>query len=101
MDDRVLHIVVIGAGLGGLATAISLARHGHMVHVYEAGTNLSELGAGIQVPPNATRILDRWGLREALERRATEPNSDCLRRYSDGSVKARLRRRTKEHYGYE
>lgn len=57
-----LHVVVVGAGIAGLSAAISLRRAGHTVHVYERSSMNNEIGAAINVPPNATRFLTAWGL---------------------------------------
>ncbi|KAH7325711.1 FAD binding domain-containing protein [Stachybotrys elegans] len=57
-----LHIIVVGGGIAGLSAAISLRRVGHTVHIYERSPMLSEVGAAISVPPNATRLLVAWGL---------------------------------------
>ncbi len=58
--------LIIGAGIGGLATAIALHRRGIQVRVFEAANSLSPLGAGIIVPPNAMNILARYGLAEKV-----------------------------------
>ena len=57
-----LDIIVVGAGLGGLSAALALHQAGHCVKIFERTKELSEVGAGIQVPPNATRLLERWGV---------------------------------------
>lgn len=57
-----LHVVVVGAGIAGLSAAISLRRAGHIVHIYERSSMNNEIGAAINVPPNATRFLTAWGL---------------------------------------
>lgn len=54
--------VVVGAGIAGLSAAISLRRAGHLVHVYERSCMSNEVGAAINVPPNATRFLTAWGI---------------------------------------
>jgi len=68
-----LHVIIVGAGLGGLGAAISTLLAGHDVTVLEAASNIREVGAGIQVLPNAARILFSWGLEEKLEKFATKP----------------------------
>ncbi|OHF01820.1 FAD binding domain-containing protein [Colletotrichum orchidophilum] len=68
-----LHVIIVGAGLGGLGAAISTLLAGHDVTVLEAASNIGEVGAGIQVLPNAARILFSWGLEEKLEKYATKP----------------------------
>ena len=63
-----MRIAVIGGGLGGLSTAGFLARAGlDDVQVYEQARALGEIGAGIQVPPNAVRLLHRLGVVEQLD----------------------------------
>ena len=59
-------IVVVGGGIGGLATAVSLARHGHRITVLERSPEFAELGAGIQLAPNGIYALDRLGLGAAV-----------------------------------
>ncbi|KAL4862807.1 hypothetical protein BDV12DRAFT_190153 [Aspergillus spectabilis] len=93
-----LNIAIIGAGVGGLSTAIALKREGHTVTVYEQASALSEVGAGIQIPPNSSRILHSWGLKPSLERRSVKPTSIIWRRWQDGSVigNARLNPRSEK-----
>ncbi|PLN82536.1 FAD binding domain-containing protein [Aspergillus taichungensis] len=57
-----LHIIVVGAGIAGLATATSLRRAGHTVDLYEKSAQDNETGAAIYVPPNASQFLLPWGL---------------------------------------
>ncbi|PMB69556.1 6-hydroxynicotinate 3-monooxygenase [Beauveria bassiana] len=58
-----LHIVIAGAGIAGLAAAVSLRRAGHHVQLYEQSSLNNEIGAAITIPPNASRILLAWGVR--------------------------------------
>ncbi|KAJ5403239.1 hypothetical protein N7509_003110 [Penicillium cosmopolitanum] len=81
-----LNIVVVGAGLGGLATAIALASSGHSVTVYEQAPALGEVGAGIQIPSNSTRLLSRLGLDPYLEKYVTEPEVISFRRWESGDI---------------
>jgi salicylate hydroxylase len=80
-----MKVAVAGAGIGGLALALGAARAGHEVVVCERAAAIGEVGAGIQVSPNAARILDRWGLRQQFERIAVHPSRIVIRRWSDDS----------------
>ncbi|HTO31977.1 MAG TPA: FAD-dependent monooxygenase, partial [Pararhizobium sp.] len=68
-------VAVVGAGIAGLAAALSLARKGIAVDIVEQRSALMEVGAGLQLSPNATRILDRLGLTSRLEQVWSEPAS--------------------------
>lgn len=63
-----LQVLVSGAGISGLTAAVSLRRAGHAVHIYERSSMSNEIGAAINVPPNATRFLTAWGLDPAASR---------------------------------
>ncbi|MEU9705715.1 3-hydroxybenzoate 6-monooxygenase [Streptomyces sp. NPDC047981] len=64
------HILIAGGGIGGLATALSLTRRGHRTTVLERAPAFAEIGAGIQLGPNAFHALDRLGVGEAVRTRA-------------------------------
>jgi salicylate hydroxylase len=74
-------IVIVGGGLGGLAAALAVVRHGHRVVVLERAERFGEIGAGIQLAPNGIHALDRLGLGDAVRARAV--NVDELR-FMDG-----------------
>ncbi|UZJ50707.1 hypothetical protein CBS101457_000027 [Exobasidium rhododendri] len=78
-----LRIIIIGAGIGGLATALGLHKTGHHVTVLERVADIKEVGAGIQLAPNAARVLARFGVLEKLLEDATLLEKNSLRRYED------------------
>lgn len=84
-----LEISIIGGGIGGLAAALTLFQAGHDVHVYEQATAITEIGAGIQISPNASRLLHRLGLSEAMSRSGVKPLWRHQRRWQDGRTLAR------------
>lgn len=61
-----LHLGIVGAGLGGLLGAIAIARAGAKVTVLEAAEALGEIGAGIQMTPNVSRLLIRYGVADLI-----------------------------------
>jgi salicylate hydroxylase len=75
---------VVGAGLGGLSAALSLLRAGFDVHVYERASALGEIGAGVQISPNASRVLHGLGLADDLARSGVKPLAWHQRRWQDG-----------------
>ncbi|TVY41324.1 FAD-dependent monooxygenase [Lachnellula occidentalis] len=86
-----LEIIVCGAGITGLGAAIALKRKGHQVSVVEAASQLQEIGAGIQVPPNSSRILKSWGLESKFMAKVMWPKSVAIRRYATGEVIGRTK----------
>jgi salicylate hydroxylase len=82
--------IIVGAGIGGLATAIALSQAGFNVTLYERSGALEEFGAGLQLPPNATRILNRLGLLDRVRQFASKPNALVALRGSDDVELMRL-----------
>ena len=81
-----MNIIIVGAGIGGLVSALCLNKKGYKVEIYEQVEALSELGAGVQLSPNATRVLNHLDLFEDLEPYIFEPNSFQFLNYSSGKV---------------
>jgi 6-hydroxynicotinate 3-monooxygenase len=81
-----LSVAVIGAGMGGLATALALRRIGIDVTVYEQAARFARLGAGIQIGCNAMKVLREFGLEPALRAAAFYPRSWTNRDYDTGAV---------------
>jgi salicylate hydroxylase len=79
-------IAIIGAGIGGLTTAIALARKGVEVEVLEQAPELTAVGASLQLGPNATRLLDVLGLLPALREVGVLTPAVELRRWDDDTV---------------
>jgi len=81
-----LNVAVVGAGIGGLAAAIRLRQAGHRVTILEQTSRLLPVGAGIQLAPNATRILHSLGVLDALAPRAVAAQVSVRRRWQDGRM---------------
>jgi salicylate hydroxylase len=82
-------VAVVGAGIGGLAAAVALSRAGFRVDVYEQAAELGEVGVGLHLGPNGSRILHRWGLAGPLRRAAVRPVALEIRDWRDGRTFAR------------
>ena len=89
MAPRDLRVAIIGGGIGGLTAAISLLPAGFDVQVYEQSRLLSEVGAGINISPNASRILNRLGLGEECAKVAFRSPFFHQRRWQDGRTLTR------------
>src|SRR5436190_20789786 len=81
-----LRILIVGAGIGGLTAALALLRDGHEVEVYEQAPQLAELGAGVQISANGSRVLFALGLEEALRRVWCEPAGKEIRLWNTGET---------------
>ncbi|MFL5996895.1 MAG: FAD-dependent monooxygenase [Streptomyces sp.] len=96
-----MRAIVVGAGIGGLTAALSLRRAGHEVTLVEQSRHLTEIGAGIQLAPNATRVLRRLDLLDAVAEQSTRPAHLSFRTWSDGSEICRyvIGREAEEEFG--
>jgi salicylate hydroxylase len=88
-EARSRQIIIAGAGIAGLTAALAFAVRGYPVRVFERAPRLDEVGAGLQLSPNATRILDRLGVLPGLRHTAVRPDAVVLR---DASSLAELGR---------
>jgi salicylate hydroxylase len=82
-------IIVAGAGIGGLTASLALARQGFRVIILEKAERLEETGAGLQLSPNASRVLIELGLKPRLSR-AVRPDAICLMSARNGGEISRL-----------
>ncbi len=87
---RRAQVLVAGGGIGGLATALALARRGHGVEVLEQAGVFGEIGAGIQLGPNVTRRLQSLGLNPELDSIVARPWGLTVHDAHDGTTLARL-----------
>ena len=81
-----MRIGIVGGGIGGFSAALSLARSGHDISVFERAASLSEVGAGVQISPNAWRVLRWLGLGDEFADIAVLPTRVVIRRWEDDSV---------------
>jgi salicylate hydroxylase len=101
MTSAPLRIAVIGGGLGGLSAAVALYQAGFAVEVYEQAPELTQIGGGINMGPNAARVLRRLGLGPGLDRAGVRPLGTHQRRWQDGRTlqKAALNPQCEALYG--
>jgi salicylate hydroxylase len=79
-------IVIAGAGIGGLCAALALAKHGFDVAIYEQSSHLGEVGAGLQLSPNAIHVLQALGIADKVKAKAFRPKSAVMRHYQTGKT---------------
>jgi salicylate hydroxylase len=80
------NVVIVGGGIGGMTAALALSQAGFSVRLYEQAPQFGEIGAGIMLTPNATRVLVHLGLGEALANKAMRPPASIYRRFDDASL---------------
>ncbi|RHZ54632.1 putative salicylate hydroxylase [Aspergillus thermomutatus] len=81
-----LEVVIVGAGIGGMAAALTLGQRGHHVVVLESAPKLMEVGAGIQGSPNMLTLFDRWGVSPSIHAKDVALEHIHVRRWEDGSL---------------
>ena len=84
-------VLVAGGGIGGLAAALACHRSGVPVQLFERSAAFEEVGAGIQLGPNVTRLLQGWGLQTGLAEVAAYPENLVIRSADTGAELGRLR----------
>ena len=87
-DGQPSHVLIAGAGIGGLTAALALSRQGARVTIVERAPEFVEVGAGLQLSPNATRVLRRLGLLDAILARASKPSAIRVRSARSGRTLA-------------
>ena len=81
-----MKIAIIGGGIGGLTTALALSQNAHDITVFERSAGIREIGAGVQISPNAGRLLHSLGLGAAYSEISVNPHRVVLRRWEDDSI---------------
>ncbi len=84
------NVLIAGGGIAGMAAGFALTRAGWQAKVFERAAEFSEVGAGVQLGPNVTRILNAWGLGDALAQVAAFPEGLHARSMTTGEVLATL-----------
>ena len=94
-------VAIVGAGIGGLTTAIALHKAGCRVRIYERAERLGDVGAGITITPNAWKGFASLGLGAALDAEADEVPHQAIRHHESGAPIAEIPRGpvTRETYG--
>ena len=87
--EEALEIALVGGGIGGLTAALCLARAGHTVTVFEQAETFVESGAGVQISPNASRVLHALDLQQPLAEVGFLPEATEIRSWRNGRVIAR------------
>src|SRR5260370_1520955 len=95
-------ILIVGGGMGGLAAALAASHAGYRAHVIEKAEEFIEIGAGLQLAPNATRVLDRLGIWSEIQKHAIFPKRLILMDAVSGQLitSLNLDQKLLEHFGY-
>lgn len=85
-----MRVLIIGGGIGGLNAALNFALRGHDVQLFEQAPHFDDIGAGIQLGPNAMHVMKFIGIDENLSKKANFPEFNTLRHYKSGKPYTRL-----------
>lgn len=80
------HVLISGAGIGGLTAALAMLKAGIDVDIFEQAPQLTEIGAGFQISANGTRVLSCLGLSEAMSKIAWQPSGKEIRMWNSGQT---------------
>ena len=96
------HILIAGAGIGGLGAALALAQTGLKITVLEQSNVFGEVGAGVQISPNAYKVLCDWGLADVLAKTANFPEKTQVRSAASNKLLGQLElgNKASRRYGY-
>lgn len=81
-----MQIIIVGAGIAGLSLAIALSQANHSVLIVESAPRLAELGAGIQMTPQAVKYFYQWGLKEDILAQCVRVQKTFIRDHESGSA---------------
>src|SRR3984893_9530877 len=95
-------LLIVGGGIGGLAAALTASQAGYQAHVIEKAEEFTEIGAGLQLAPNATRMLDRLGIWNEIRNYAIFPKRLILMDAVSGQhiTSLDLGKKFQDHFGY-
>ncbi|CUB05392.1 FAD-dependent monooxygenase [Marinomonas fungiae] len=101
LQNQASRVIVVGAGIGGLTVALGLAKNGFQVRIFEQASSLSEVGAGLQLSPNAVKVLRQFGIAGAVSNHIFSPKYACIRDYQSGRyyLKSPLGKSVEQRYG--
>ena len=89
-SGKMSDLLIVGAGIGGLSAAIALGQLNERISIVEQSAQLGEVGAGVQLGPNVTRILKSWGVYQSLDAYVYEPSSLEVHSALNGQILATL-----------
>lgn len=81
-----MQIIIVGAGIAGLSLAIALSQAGHNVIIVESAPQLAEIGAGVQITPQAVKYFYQWGLEEDMLAQCVRVQKTFIREHKTGST---------------
>jgi len=90
---RTPRVAIIGGGIGGLAAAVAMHKRGIEVEVYEQSPQLSEIGAGLNMSPNAMKAFRALGLEDAITAIGYESDFQIIRSWNSGRIISRMPRK--------